>query len=264
MDPLFLVDGSYHGGQCCFSVVLTVGQAGFFTADSSSAQLLENFRQAQGRQRQRLLQGVLNGAQQLVESIPTALQGYDPAGDDWAAGTLIQLLMAHGGATRAEFLRCHPQGWFLAPSAMGQNHQPLQHALAKEDFENADRLTMASLRQMAGPAAVNRGYVFFSEVPALATVDLDTIDRLWVAYSRGRYGFSVQRRLLKACGGRWEQLWLRLGWKQDGVWTRYPNQFTWCHSAPEGHMPLVNQLRGVRLMDALLHHPAIMARCPDG
>ena len=24
--------------------------------------------------------------------------------------------------------------------------------------------------------------------------------------------------------------------------------------APEGHMPLVNQLRGVRLMDALLQH----------
>ena len=29
-------------------------------------------------------------------------------------------------------------------------------------------------------------------------------------------------------------------------------------------MPLVNQLRRVRLMDALLQHPAITARCPDG
>ena len=207
---------------------------------------------------------MLDQAPQLVAFIPTALRAYDPAGDDWAAGSLIQLLMAHGEAPRAEFLRRHPQGWFVAPSAMGQDHQPLQQALATEAFEEADRLTMASLRQMAGPAAVNRGYVFFSEAPALARTDLDTIDRLWVAYSRGRYGFSVQRRLLKACGGRWEQLWPRLGWKQDGVWTRYPNQFTWRHGAPEGHMPLVNQLRGVRLMDALLNHPAITARCPDG
>ena len=230
---------------------------------SSPAQVLEEFRQARGRQRQRLLRAVLDQAQHLADSIPTALQAYDPAGDDWRAGALIQVLMAHEGPTRAEFLRCHPQGWFAAPSAMGQDHQPLQQALSTEAFEEADRLTMASLRQMAGPAAVERGYVFFSEVPAVAMVDLDTIDRLWVAYSRGRYGFSVQRRLLKACGGRWDQLWPRLGWKQDGIWTRYPNQFTWNQAAPEGHMPLVNQLRGVRLMDALLRHPAITARCPD-
>ena len=240
-----------------------MGPSGF-TADSSPAPLLDELRQSQGRQRQRLLSTVLDQAQQLVEFVPMALQAYDPAGDDWAAGSLIQLLMTHEGPTRTEFLLRHPQGWFAAPSAMDQDHQSLQQALAMEAFEEADRLTMASLRQMAGPAAVGRGYIFFSEVPALAMVDLDTIDRLWVAYSRGRYGFSVQRRLLKACGGRWEQLWPRLGWKQDGVWTRYPSQFTWRHTAPEGHMPLVNQLRGVRLMDALLNHPAITARCLDG
>ena len=253
MDCIVPVGGPYHGTQYCFSPGLTV-----------PAELLDELRQARGRQRQRLLSTVLDQAPQLVAFIPTALQAYDPAGDDWGAGSLIQMLMAQEGPTRAEFLRSHPQGWFAAPSAMGQDYQTLQQALATEAFQEADRLTMASLRQMAGPAAEGRGYVFFSEVPALAVVDLDTIDRLWVAYSRGRYGFSVQRRLLKACGGRWEQLWSRLGWKRDGLWTRYPSQFTWRHAAPEGHMPLVNQLRGVRLMDALLNHPAIVARCPGG
>ena len=34
----------------------------------------------------------------------------------------------------------------------------------------------------------------------------------------------------------------------------------WSLEAPEGHMPLVNQLRGVRLMDALLNHPALQQR----
>ena len=56
---------------------------------------------------------------------------------------------------------------------------------------------------------------------------------------------------------RWEQLWPQIGWKNEGSWTRYPGAFTWSHDAPEGHMPLVNQLRGVRLMDAYLRHPAI-------
>jgi hypothetical protein len=70
----------------------------------------------------------------------------------------------------------------------------------------------------------------------------------------------VQARLLAACGGQWDQLWPRLGWKHNGLWTRYPNAFTWSQQAPEGHLPLVNQLRGVRLMDALLHHPALERR----
>ena len=60
--------------------------------------------------------------------------------------------------------------------------------------------------------------------------------------------------------GRFDQLWPRIGWKREGVWTRYPGSFTWSLEAPEGHMPLINQLRGVRLMDAVLKHPALMAR----
>ena len=44
------------------------------------------------------------------------------------------------------------------------------------------------------------------------------------------------------------------------MWTRYPGSFTWSLEAPEGHLPLVNQLRGVRLMDALLSHPALQRR----
>ena len=59
--------------------------------------------------------------------------------------------------------------------------------------------------------------------------------------------------------GRYDKLWPRIGWKKDGVWTRYPKSFNWSIDAPNGHMPLVNQLRGVRLMDSLLNHPAFTA-----
>lgn len=129
-----------------------------------------------------------------------------------------------------------------------------------QQFEEADRLTSEHLRQLAGEAAVQRGYVYYSEVPPIASVDLESIDRLWVMYSQGRFGFSVQIRLLRSLNGRWDQLWPRLGWKQGGVWTRYPRSFTWSLEAPEGHLPLVNQLRGVRLMDALLSTRPATAR----
>jgi hypothetical protein len=102
--------------------------------------------------------------------------------------------------------------------------------------------------------------VYYSEVPPIAAVDLESLDRLWLTYSQGRFGFSVQLRLLRSCGDRWDLLWPKLGWKLNGTWTRYPGSFQWSLEAPEGHMPLVNQLRGVRLMDALLQHPAIQAR----
>lgn len=145
-------------------------------------------------------------------------------------------------------------------SAVGLNLAPLQDALATQAFEEADRITSTLLRQLAGSEAERRGYVYYSEVPAMSGIDLQSLDRLWVVYSQGRFGFSIQARLLKACQGRWEQLWPKLGWKKGGVWTRYPGSFQWTLDAPEGHMPLINQLRGVRLMDALLSHPALRER----
>ena len=89
---------------------------------------------------------------------------------------------------------------------------------------------------------------------------------LCVQRSQGRPARSrrwIRRRLLRSLGNRWEQLWPRIGWKEAGTWTRYPKGFTWSLDAPEGHMPLVNQLRGVRLMDALLSHPGVQQRMPS-
>ena len=94
----------------------------------------------------------------------------------------------------------------------------------------------------------------------MSGTDLQTIDRLWTIYSNGKFGFSKQANILKSVGTKYELLWSKIGWKKDGYWTRYPDSFTWSLDAPEGHMPLINQLRGVRLMDSILRHPAISLR----
>jgi hypothetical protein len=225
-------------------------------------ELLERFLCGSPRQRRSLLPQFEPRAAELLPLIAERLDRLDPAGEDWAAGFLIQLLCARGGEAPvvAAFLARHPGGWLHAPSAAEQDYGPLQGHLMRQEFEAADGLTSDHLRRLAGAAAVQRGYVYYSEVAAMAGLDLETLDRLWLVYSRGRFGFSVQARLLRTCQGQWEQLWPRLGWKRDGVWTRYPTAFTWSLDAPEGHMPLINQLRGVRLMDALLHHPALERR----
>ena len=228
-------------------------------------QLLDRFLAAPPRQRRSLLRQIDQRVEELIPLIPDRLDALDATGDDWGAGCLIQLLAASSnGARREALLQRYPDGWLTTTSSAAIDYGPLQRHLILQEYEEADRLTSTLLRRLAGPDAEKRGYVYYSEVAVMPAVDLETIDRLWVCFSRGRFGFSVQGRLLEACGGQWERLWPRLGWKQDGIWTRYPGSFTWSLEAPEGHMPLINQLRGVRLMDALLSHPALAARIASG
>ena len=139
-------------------------------------------------------------------------------------------------------------------------YDELQLRLLEQKFEDADRLTSSILRKLAGKLAENRGYVFYSEVNNMSGTDLQTIDRLWSVYSNGKFGFSTQAKILKSVEKKYELLWPKIGWKNNGYWTRYPNAFSWSLDAPEGHMPLINQLRGVRLMDSILRHPAISLR----
>jgi len=223
-------------------------------------QLLERFLTGKPRQRRSLVATIQLRLAELLPLIDDRLDGFDATADDWASGWLLQLLAAADSARREALLQRYPCGWLATPSGAGQDYGPLQRYLLLQEYEPADRLTSEALRQLAGPEAVRRGYVYYSEVASIPAADLESLDRLWLVYSRGRFGFSVQGRLLASCDGQWERLWPKLGWKAEGTWTRYPRSFTWSVEAPEGHLPLVNQLRGVRLMDALLQHPALANR----
>ncbi|MCP9808885.1 GUN4 domain-containing protein [Cyanobium sp. HWJ4-Hawea] len=230
------------------------------TATASPEALLDTFRAASQRQKRALITQLEQRLPELQPLLAGELDHFDATGDDWAAGLLIQWLVAEPGYERDQFFGQYPSGWLATPSSQGIDYAPLQKALVLQEWEEADRLTSSILRELAGGEAVRRGYVYYSEVAAMGAADLESLDRLWVCFSRERFGFSVQGRLLGACNGRWEDLWLKLGWKQGGIWTRYPASFDWSIGAPEGHMPLVNQLRGVRLMDALLQQPALQQR----
>jgi hypothetical protein len=229
------------------------------SSDLSVDQLLEKFSSGSSRQKRSLIPAVEKAADQLAEMGAAALAPFDRGGDEWAAGWILQTLHRHQPSALSALLGA-AGGWFTAGSESDLDYSPLQQALLEERFEDADRLTSAFLRKLAGEQAERRGYVYFSEVLPIGGLDLVTIDRLWIAYSQGRFGFTVQARLLATLNGRYDKLWPRIGWKREGVWTRYPNAFDWSLKAPEGHMPLINQLRGVRLIDALLNHPSLVAR----
>lgn len=174
-----------------------------------------------------------------------------------STGLAYQALYQANTPKTQEFLQTHfPTGIVPLHSEAGIDYTPLQQLLVQPDFLAADSLTLKKLCELAGVAAVQRKWLYFSEVEKFPILDLQTINNLWYIHSQGQFGFSVQREIWLSLGKNWDKLWPKIGWKTGKNWTRYPQEFTWDLNAPKGHLPLSNQLRGVRVMASLLSHPA--------
>ena len=223
----------------------------------STLNLVNTFIESNQRKRLKLSSDIESNVDNLSVIGDKLFSEFDKDGDDWAAGWLLQVFKKH----KPKFFNDNEYNkWFNTYSDKEINYDELQLKLLEQKFEDADRLTSFYLRKLAGNLAEKRGYVFYSEVNNMSGTDLQTIDRLWSIYSNGKFGFSKQAKILKSVGIKYELLWSKIGWKNEGCWTRYPDSFTWSLDAPDGHMPLINQLRGVRLMDSILRHPAISTR----
>ncbi len=224
---------------------------------NATLDLIKKFVDSNQRKRINSLTQIESEVENIFNLGPSLFDIFDKDGDDWAAGWILQVLKKF----KPEFFENYKfNNWFNTYSDIDISYKDLQLMLVEQKFEEADRLTSSYLRKLAGKLAEKRGYVFYSEVMNMSGKDLQTIDRLWTIYSNGRFGFSIQAKILKSVGKKYELMWPKIGWKKEGLWTRYPGSFRWSLDAPDGHMPLINQLRGVRLMDSILRHPAIAER----
>ncbi|PZV19479.1 MAG: hypothetical protein DCF20_00220 [Pseudanabaena sp.] len=175
----------------------------------------------------------------------------------WIDGKIHQTLLQNDLPRAIELAQIHyPNGVVTLKSEKAIDYQQIQILLAKQDFEEADRVTSKKLCEAAGTAALTRGWLYFTDAKSIPISDLQTINQLWLVYSEGKFGFSVQRKIWLNLGKGWEKFWLKIGWKKDGSFTRYPNEFIWSLDAPRGHLPLSNQLRGNKTMQAIFSHPA--------
>lgn len=173
-----------------------------------------------------------------------------------AMGTAYQTLAQCGDTTVKVFLATRfGKGVVPLRSQRNIDYQPLQELLVAGKFLEADLLTVKKMCELAGPMSVKRKWLYFTEVSQFPPEDLHTIDQLWLTYSEGRFGFSVQRKIWLSVGKDYNKFWPKIKWRKENIWTRYPNQFIWDLSAPKGHLPTTNQLRGSRVIDALFSHP---------
>ncbi|NJN57277.1 MAG: hypothetical protein HC879_07120 [Leptolyngbyaceae cyanobacterium SL_5_9] len=126
-------------------------------------------------------------------------------------------------------------------SERGIDYHELQDLLSAGNWEAADQETAKQMLEAMGKDSwweVER-----EDLLNFPCKDLKTIDRLWVKYSGGQFGFSVQKEIYLECGGvldgqyhekAFEKFGDRVGWRDNRKWVF---NVTYSTSSPKGHLP---------------------------
>ncbi len=134
-------------------------------------------------------------------------------------------------------------------SERGVNYTELRDLLAAGEWKKADEETAKVMFKVANRE--EEGWLRVEDIDSFPCEDLGTIDRLWVHYSKGKFGFSVQKEIYQSLGGQreynkevWEQFGDAVGWRVKKKWIYYKD-ITFSLEAPQGHLP--NEVRSIKL-----------------
>ncbi|MDJ0509158.1 MAG: GUN4 domain-containing protein [Crocosphaera sp.] len=134
----------------------------------------------------------------------------------------------------------------LISQTTGVDYTALQNLLKGKKWEKADQMTY-DLMVMAGDKD-NSGFITSTELEYIACEDLQTIDRLWVEYSQGKFGLSIQQRIYQSLGNtqdvdvnKYRQFSQQVGWIKGGTFND-PDYYLYDDlnfslNAPIGHLP---------------------------
>lgn len=122
-------------------------------------------------------------------------------------------------------------------SEKGVDYTRLRDLLKAGNWKEADEETFTVMLKAAGKE--QRGSLDVFDFKKFPCTDLRTIDQLWVKYSNGHFGFSVQKRILESVGKDLEKFGDLVGWcKGDKAWLSVISEVTFSQSAPRGHLPV--------------------------
>lgn len=138
----------------------------------------------------------------------------------------------------------------------------LEKLLAAGQWKAADQETRFVLFQACGfdPEAIPPPSA--KCVAHCPCTDLQIVDRFWVKYSKGRFGFSVQQSIWQPLDDLywdkaevWGQFGDRVGWRSgrlfgDKLWKRY-NELTFSLNAPPGHLPFLGDTFGIFTIEGI-------------
>jgi len=128
-------------------------------------------------------------------------------------------------------------------SEVGLDYTKLEELLSNQAWRKADEETHKLMLKAVNK--VMEGWIDRSTMNSFPCRDLQTLDQLWMKYSRGKFGFSVQKRIYQSLGGKrvydkktWEAVGDRLGWRMNGIWL-FQDYLIYTEKAPQGHLPSV-------------------------
>jgi serine/threonine-protein kinase len=128
-------------------------------------------------------------------------------------------------------------------SERGVDYTKLRDLLAQGKWKEADKETLAVILKVA--RREQEGWLRVEDIEKFPCTDLRTIDTLWVKYSKGRFGFSVQKRIWESVGGTpdadyetFKRFGDRIKWLVNNNWLEKYDDFTFTKEAPEGHLPV--------------------------
>ncbi|HEY9804218.1 MAG TPA: GUN4 domain-containing protein [Leptolyngbyaceae cyanobacterium] len=139
------------------------------------------------------------------------------------------------------------------------DYTQLENLLAEGKWQQADEETMDLMLQVVDTGGIGKDVLDNDDIKNFPCADLDIIDRLWIKYSNGRFGFTVQKHIWESVGGNpnadYETIFNfgeRVGWRAKQKWISF-EEVIFSIEAPEGHLPF-----GVKRF-ALVVTPAVFA-----
>ncbi|MFN6566399.1 GUN4 domain-containing protein [Dendronalium sp. ChiSLP03b] len=126
-------------------------------------------------------------------------------------------------------------------SEKGVDYTRLRDLLKAGNWKEADRETLKVMRKVAGRE--KGGSLEIELMKKFPCTDLRTIDQLWVRYSNGRFGFSVQKKIWLEVGQKWNAFYTRVGWQIYAKWWFggyiIEESIKSNVNAPMGHLPMM-------------------------
>ncbi|MHC0066526.1 GUN4 domain-containing protein [Nostoc sp. UIC 10890] len=129
-------------------------------------------------------------------------------------------------------------------SEKGVDYTRLRDLLKARQWKDADEETLAVMLKASGRKS--EGWLDSESINNFPCTDLRTIDKLWVEYSNGHFGFSVQKRIWENVGKDYEKFGERVGWRKGmfgnetknwlSNWLSYLD-LTFTTASPQGHLP---------------------------
>jgi len=129
------------------------------------------------------------------------------------------------------------------------DYTKLRGLLKANQWKAADHETY--LRMLEAGERQDGDWIRAKELEDFPCQDLKTIDRLWVNYSKGHFGFSVQKKIWQDCGSPkssgndWDRFCVKVGWQNPAAtaYMSYDKLKFDPRNSPIGELPLREQRR---------------------